>query len=301
MFENINELRNIYRKDGIVKLNNKLLNNIINKDILNKITNNVIDNIEITNNILSDSTKILMTMETIKVQKTIELDSDKIITIEDRKVLTRIENFIHTNQEWKNICKYNGIISNLVGLICNDDDDNKDDRNNHNPWYLYKEKLNIKPAGTSGFAPHLDNPSLSMIGLCDTFITIMIAIDDMTIDNGCLQVCKGNWTNNNKIPCVDNNIDSNINSNINPDNEGRQGKISKEELNNLIFEDIICESGDIFLFSGWIPHRSGPNKTQLQRRCVFLTFNPNEDGDLREIYYKIMHKKRLDYINNIKN
>jgi hypothetical protein len=45
-----------------------------------------------------------------------------------------------------------------------------------------KEKLNYKPAGGAGFMPHLDFPSLSFYAppTMDDFITVMIAIDDMT-------------------------------------------------------------------------------------------------------------------------
>lgn len=117
-------------------------------------------------------------------------------TVEIRKVETRIENFVSTNQHWMKLCNTGGILSTLVGLVCvgEGNDDNS-------PWCLYKEKLNIKPAGSTGFAPHLDSPSLRVTGLCDTFVTVMIAIDDMTIENGCLQVCRGDWNEANSVLC----------------------------------------------------------------------------------------------------
>ena len=58
---------------------------------------------------------------------------------------------------------------------------------------FYKEILNFKSTGGSGFAPHLDTPLLRLAlgedGPRD-FCTVMVTIDDITSRNGCLRVCK---------------------------------------------------------------------------------------------------------------
>jgi ectoine hydroxylase-related dioxygenase (phytanoyl-CoA dioxygenase family) len=52
---------------------------------------------------------------------------------------------------------------------------------------LFKEKINFKFSGANGFTPHQDYPAFLSFG--QTYhITMMLAIDDCTIENGCLQI-----------------------------------------------------------------------------------------------------------------
>jgi len=53
---------------------------------------------------------------------------------------------------------------------------------------LYKEKINYKMAGGAGYAPHQDAPAYRFI---DIHLSCMVAIDDSTIENGCLEVVSG--------------------------------------------------------------------------------------------------------------
>eukprot|EP01034_Spumella_vulgaris_P036501 gene36501-45014_t len=53
----------------------------------------------------------------------------------------------------------------------------------------------------------------------------MIAIDDMTIENGCLQVSKGSWSEENSVLCEE---ISTGNGSENPDGNGRRGAIQSE-------------------------------------------------------------------------
>lgn len=216
--------------------------------------------------------------------------SDAGCVIERRQVLTRLENFVLCHSDWSRLCCTGGLLSEIVGLICSEEFDANDCE--AEKWCLYKEKLNIKPAGGTGFAPHFDNPSLQVTGLCDNFITVMIAIDDMTKENGCLRVVRGSWTEGNTAGMrarVD------LGDSANPDGEGRQGAMKADVVDSLQWEDVECCRGDVFIFSGWIPHRSGVNATQLPRRAVFLTYNGPDDGDLREDYYRVMRMMRARY------
>ena len=54
----------------------------------------------------------------------------------------------------------------------------------------YKEKIVFKRPGGNGYAPHYDGPSCALPGLATTFITVEIAVDDQTVENGCL---RGVW------------------------------------------------------------------------------------------------------------
>ena len=209
--------------------------------------------------------------------------SDKTFeTILSTKKLTRMENFVMSHPIWKDLCY--GYLQELVSFFLEEE------------YVLYKEKLNLKPPGGSGFAPHLDTPSLRAAFIHNEhagprdFITIMIAVDAMTTQNGCLRVIEGPWSEKNHIEVLQPMV-----VDANPDSNGRAGAIPDHVSCELQFKDVICDGGDIFLFSGWTPHRSSSNPTHFSRRAVFLTYNPRREGDFRNEYYQRMQKLRDDY------
>lgn len=125
-----------------------------------------------------------------------------------------------------------------------------------------QEKLNYKPAGGAGFMPHLDHPSLMYYALphFDSFITVMLAIDDMTEgalimrarvfrrcahrwaddvrrkkENGCLRVCKGAWSAANAVACMAPEGD--------PEVGGRAGAIATEaRAHAVVVSRFLCFS-----------------------------------------------------------
>ncbi|MGV2339256.1 MAG UNVERIFIED_CONTAM: phytanoyl-CoA dioxygenase family protein [Planctomycetaceae bacterium] len=161
------------------------------------------------------------TYETIKVLKPTG-------EIEDRRTLTRLENFVNHHEGWKALC--HGHLADCISALFGE------------PMVLFKEKLNLKPPGGSGFAPHLDSPSLR-IALRDegpwTFVTVMVAIDNMTSSNGCLRICKGDWSEANHCDVVQ------PVEGENPDAAGRAGAIRPEVVQALQFDDVECHGGDI--------------------------------------------------------
>ena len=56
------------------------------------------------------------------------------------------------------------------------------------PAVLYKEKVNYKLPGGAGYAPHQDAPAYPFI---DAHVSCMVAVDDATLENGCLEVVVG--------------------------------------------------------------------------------------------------------------
>ncbi|GMH71309.1 hypothetical protein TrRE_jg6644 [Triparma retinervis] len=207
--------------------------------------------------------------------------------------LTRLEHFVHSHDGWRSFCDSGSPLSCLVGLVCNPGDSSSSTTSTATatattttaatttaatsvPYPLYKEKLNLKPPLGSGFAPHLDAPSLKVVGLSSSFVTVMVAIDDMTIPNGCLRVVNGS----------------------NPDGDGRRGAIPQNIADELQWDPITCKGGSVYVFNGWIPHRSAANNTSFSRRAIFLTYNPAEDGELRELYYDRMKSMRDEYKRN---
>lgn len=196
-----------------------------------------------------------------------------------RSVLTRLENFVVNHSEWKDLC-YNHIAKCISALM-------------EEEMILFKEKLNLKPPGGSGFAPHLDSPSLR-VALGDegpqTFVTVMVAIDDMTESNGCLKVCKGGWSEQKHSEIIEpKDKDSN------PDAEGRRGAIPADVANQQHYENISVKGGTITAFNGWAPHRSKSNTSAFPRRAIFLTYNPLHEGDFHELYYQKMNSLRSTY------
>ena len=198
-------------------------------------------------------------------------------TIGQNRTLTRLENFVDHHDEWRELCHdyLRRCVSAVLGC----------------PHVLYKEKLNIKPASGNGFAPHLDAPSLRIAMGKDekgpqNFVTVMVAIDDHTVTNGCLRVCKGPWTQETAVTVVE------PEQNGNPDAGGRAGAIPLEIANNLDYEDVVCKGGTIAAFGGFVPHRSAVNQSVFARRGVFLTYNPASEGDFHTQYYEKMDRLR---------
>ena len=198
----------------------------------------------------------------------------------ERRTITRFENFVETHDEWKRLTAY---IGRLASIIC------------QQPMVLFKEKLNLKPPGGSGFAPHLDTPSLR-VALAErgpqNFVTVMIAIDSMTQQNGCLQCAKGSttgWSEENAVESIQPQSDGN------PDGDGRAGAIPMQVAQTLSFHPLECPGGTVALFNGWTPHRSAANRSPFSRRAVFLTYNPLAEGECRELYYEHMDRLRSEF------
>ena len=220
------------------------------------------------------------TYENIKLMKNGEL--------KERRTLTRLENFVDHHAGWSDLCHtyLRRCISELMG----------------EEMVLFKEKLNLKPPGGSGFAPHLDGPSLrvAMSGEISrnsnnnnvgpkSFVTVMVAIDDMNAQNGCLRIAKGPWSEDHTCEVIL------PEKGASPDAGGRAGAIPTEVAASLDFEDIPCSGGSIVAFGEWTPHRSSSNTSVFPRRAVFLTYNPLSDGDFHKQYYEKMEAMREEW------
>lgn len=130
------------------------------------------------------------------------------------------------------------------------------------PAVLYKEKVNYKLAGGAGFAPHQDAPAYPFV---DTHTTCMLAIDDATEENGCLEVVAGMHAE--VLPVDD------------------VGCIRDSLVGSMTWRHVPVAAGDLLWFHSRAPHRSGPNTSSARRRAVFCTYNAASQGDLRERYY----------------
>lgn len=125
---------------------------------------------------------------------------------------------------------------------------------------LCTDKINLKLPGGREFYPHQD-----MSGMWSKYmsniISVFIAIDKATIENGCLELAPAQHTS------------------------GILGEymrpISEENLSKLKFIPIELEPGDVIFFDGFLPHRSGPNLSDKSRTTLLLSYNDSAEGDFR--------------------
>jgi len=130
------------------------------------------------------------------------------------------------------------------------------------PALLYKEKVNYKLAGGAGFAPHQDKPAYPYV---DRVLSVMVAIDDSTVENGCLEVVDG------------------LHGEVLEQDE--RGCIAADVVDRLAWSPVEMAAGDCLFFHALTPHRSGPNASGHDRRALFPTYNGASEGDLRDAYY----------------
>ncbi len=128
---------------------------------------------------------------------------------------------------------------------------------------LYKEKINYKAAGGAGFSPHQDKPAYPFV---DQVLSVMVAVDDATVENGCLFVVSGRHHE--------------------PLDQDERGCIASAIVEQLHWEPVELEAGATLFFHALTPHRSGPNSSNRDRRALYPTYNGVSEGDLRAAYYE---------------
>ncbi|MEX0847816.1 MAG: phytanoyl-CoA dioxygenase family protein [Ilumatobacteraceae bacterium] len=127
---------------------------------------------------------------------------------------------------------------------------------------LYKEKINYKLAGGAGYSPHQDAPAYRFV---EQHVSCMVAVDDATAANGCLEVVSG------------------AHDEVLPMDE--RGCIRADVVASLRWEAVPLRAGQTLWFHSRTPHRSGPNRSIHDRRALYPTYNALAEGDLRERYY----------------
>ena len=128
---------------------------------------------------------------------------------------------------------------------------------------LYKEKINYKLPGGAGYAPHQDAPAYRFV---DTHVSCMVAVDDSTLDNGCLEVASGH--HHELLPTDD------------------VGCVRADVVAELEWAPVEVRAGQTLWFHSRTPHRSGANNSAVARRALYPTYNALSEGDLRADYYR---------------
>ncbi len=134
---------------------------------------------------------------------------------------------------------------------------------------LFKEKVNYKLPGCRPDKLHQDQAA-GWNAYGNSFVTMAIAVDENRLDNGALSfMSSGNY----------------------------EKRLMTEEWQPLTEDDppyqpedeyvlLEADPGDVIFFDAYVPHGSPANTGTRSRRNVFLTFNRESDGDMREKYYR---------------
>src|SRR5262249_4776513 len=108
------------------------------------------------------------------------------------------------------------------------------------PAVLFKDKINFKMPGGEGFKPHQDQQA-GWSRYASLFITALVAIDDATPENGCLEIASG---------------------------QHRRGLLGPEwrpleagDMEGFALEPLPTLAGDVVFFDSYVPHGSRPNLT----------------------------------------
>jgi hypothetical protein len=164
--------------------------------------------------------------------------------------LCRTENFTPVHPGLHDLLR-NGPMVDIAGALLGE------------PAVLYKEKINYKLPGGAGYAPHQDAPAYPFIA---THVSCMVAVDDATEDNGCLEVVSG------------------AHAEVLATDDG--GCIDPDVVTTLDWVPVPVRAGQTLWFHSRTPHRSGPNLTAVPRRAIYPTYNARSEGDLRDDYYR---------------
>lgn len=144
------------------------------------------------------------------------------------------------------------------------------------PACLFKEKLIFKPAGATGYPLHQDIP-LCWDGFPKSFLTVLIAIDPTSEENGCTEVFSGYHRDFlSKDPCT--------------------YMLPDDAVDAARGTELVLEPGDVAIFHGLTPHKSAPNQSGSMRRVFYVSYNALSDGgDQRETHYAEFREKLRQY------
>lgn len=172
------------------------------------------------------------------------------------RVMSRIENFCPYHEGFDRLLRGPTVLDGVELLL-------------GEQALLFKDKINFKLPGGGGFEAHQDVQA-GWDDYAGLHLTMLIGIDRATSDNGCLEIAAGRH---------------------------REGLLGERwnplaEDGGIDYRSIPTEPGDVLFFDSFVPHRSGPNRTSVQRRVLYVTYNGASAGDCRERYYA---DKRASY------
>jgi len=174
----------------------------------------------------------------------------------DLKILNRMERFYEYSDVMRKIIDHPKLIS-ILSIIMQDKP------------LLFKEKINFKSSGGSGFEYHQDQAA-GWSKYAPIFWSVGIAVDHCNEKNGQLEVAKHIGKAREQI--------------------GEWTPLDESTLKDLEFLPVTMRPGDVVIFDSYVPHGSKPNTSKMSRNMIYLTYNQKKYGNLREKYYKDKEK-----------
>ncbi len=168
------------------------------------------------------------------------------------RLLCRVENFIPYHEGLRDLLT-DGDVMHILGELMGEE------------AVLFKEKINAKLPGGSGFTAHQDAPAFVSFGQ-RYHITMMIAVDDSTVENGCLEF-------SDPVPVYE------------TLRQDAGGSVHPEVEKTMPWRALEAKAGDIVFFDSYIPHRSHPNTSGRSRRAMYITYNKRSEGSRRDDYF----------------
>lgn len=136
---------------------------------------------------------------------------------------------------------------------------------------LFKDKLIYKLPSMNGYGLHQDWAwGWQHLASADDLLSVSLQIDAATKDNGCIEFFDGYHDRLHTTKGEERNF-----------NEEERAQLDHGKAH--LIETV---SGDVVIFHSLTPHQSGKNHTTHPRRSLYLTYNAQRAGNLRDEYYK---------------
>jgi ectoine hydroxylase-related dioxygenase (phytanoyl-CoA dioxygenase family) len=139
------------------------------------------------------------------------------------------------------------------------------------PAVLFKDKLIYKLGGAPGYPLHQD--FIAWDEFPRSFTTVVVALDPATRDNGATEVFLGQHHGGALAP-----------------EDGGFHRLNDDVIDASRALLLELSPGDVAVFGGFLPHRSGTNTTSSSRRLLYLSYQrESEGGDQRASHYAQFH------------
>jgi hypothetical protein len=168
-----------------------------------------------------------------------------------KRLIQRIENFCPYHPGMDGLVRQGALMAAVDALM-------------EAPSVLFKDKINFKKPGGTGFDAHQDQQA-GWSTYAPLFLTALISIDHATAENGCLQIAH--------MPRPRAIL-------------GEEWKpLTEKDLGGHRLVSVPTEPGDVIFFDSFVVHASEPNRSDRQRRILYLTYNRLSDGDHHAQYF----------------
>ena len=132
---------------------------------------------------------------------------------------------------------------------------------------LFKDKLIFKPPDSHGNGLHQDYNWWQ--GFPHSLLTVSVALDASTKENGCTEL----WTGHHQ-------------GFLHEPGSLDKTQIDPEPLANETHIYVELEPGDMAIFTCFTPHAAAPNTSNSARRILFLSYNDSRDGEHYTAHYE---------------